>query len=50
MVATLIVFGIIILVLGILTPIGSGTTILISVILIVMAIVLSFRKRKVSNT
>ena len=36
MVVSLIVLGIIILILGILTPIASGTTILISVILIVI--------------
>ncbi|MCM3617657.1 hypothetical protein M3936_08695 [Sutcliffiella horikoshii] len=50
MVASLIILGIILMILGILTPIGSGTTILISVILFVMAIVLSFKKRRVSNT
>ncbi|MGD6775020.1 MULTISPECIES: hypothetical protein [Bacillaceae] len=50
MVASMIIFGIIILILGVLTPIGSGTTILISVILFVMALVLSFKKRKVLNT
>lgn len=50
LVASLIILGIILMILGILTPIGSGTTILISVILFVMAIVLSFKKRRVSNT
>ncbi|WP_404428260.1 hypothetical protein [Sutcliffiella horikoshii] len=50
MIASLIIFGIIIMILGVLTPIGSGTTILISVILFVMAIVLLIKKRKISNT
>ncbi|NLP52910.1 hypothetical protein [Bacillus sp. RO1] len=50
MVASLIIIGIILMILGILSPIGSGTTILISVILFGMAIVLSFKKRKVSSS
>ncbi|MBB2483373.1 hypothetical protein [Heyndrickxia shackletonii] len=50
MVVGLIVLGIILLLLGFLTPIASGTTILISVILFVIAIVLSFKQRRGSNT
>ncbi|MEH7226678.1 hypothetical protein V7112_23015 [Bacillus sp. JJ1566] len=50
MVVGLIVLGIIVLILGFLTPIALGTTILVSVILFVLAIVLSFKKRRVSNT
>lgn len=50
MVVGLVVLGIILLILGFITPIASGTTILISTILFVIAIVLSMRKRKVSKT
>ncbi|CAG9623127.1 hypothetical protein BACCIP111883_03923 [Sutcliffiella rhizosphaerae] len=50
MVTSLIVFGIIIMIIGIITPIGSGTTILVSLILFVMVIVLLIKKRKVAIT
>lgn len=50
MVIGLVIMGIILLILGLLTPIGTGTTILISAILFVIAIVLSYKKRRVSNT
>ena len=46
MVIRLVVLEIILLIIGILTPIASGTVPLISVILFVMAIVLSNKKRK----
>ena len=50
MVIGLIVLGIILLILGILTPIGSGTTFLISIILFAIGVVLSSKKRRVLNT
>ncbi|GAE37677.1 hypothetical protein [Halalkalibacter akibai] len=50
MVVSLIILGFILLILGVLTPIATGTSILISVILFVIAIVLSFKKRKAMNT
>ncbi len=46
MVIGLVVLGIILLIIGILTPIASGTALLISVILFVMAIVLSNKRKK----
>ena len=49
MVVSLIVLGIILLILGILTPIAMGTSILISVILFIIAIVLSLKKRRALN-
>lgn len=49
MVIGVVVLGIILLIIGILTPIVSGTALLISIILFVMAIVLSNKRKRISS-
>ncbi|MBN8193289.1 hypothetical protein JI667_14150 [Bacillus sp. NTK074B] len=45
MISGLLIIAIILLIIGLLTPVGSGTTLLVASILFIVALVLSLKKK-----